>query len=271
MTGPLQYTHAFDTASSDFDRLGGHLWFPVGEATVERAAPQRGELVLDACCGNGASAIPAGRRVGSHGRVDAVDLSDALIEELRGHAADLPQVHPHRADVIAWTSGDYDLVQCVLGVFFFPDMPGGTDHLVGLLRPGGRAAITIWRRGAVEAAGQHLTEAISRVTGKEEAGPRPVHLIDRINDAAAYADWLVGRGLDDVRVTEHELRIPMTPELAWLVITGSGFVGALANLDAGQIDDVRTAYLEFLARDHVDELDCTTLVGTGTRSSSRRR
>lgn len=255
---------AFDTASSDFDRLGAHLWRPIGEATVERTSPQPGERVLDACCGNGASAIPAAQRVGTEGWVDAVDLSEPLIAELDRSAAGLPQLRAHAADATAWPNDGYEVVQAVLGIFFFPDMTAGTDHLVSRARPGGRVGLTIWRRDSMVVAGRHLQAAIARVAGGEQ-GPRRGALIDRVNEAEAFRTWLTDRGLTDVRVETHEFWLQLTPELAWLLVTGSGFVGALADLDDAQIDKVRDSYLESLSRAGIDEVDGTTLIGVGTR------
>ncbi|MEU3621339.1 hypothetical protein [Amycolatopsis coloradensis] len=52
---------AFDDAAADFTALGRHLWEPIGEATAAAAGIRTGDRVLDACCGTGASAIPAAR------------------------------------------------------------------------------------------------------------------------------------------------------------------------------------------------------------------
>jgi trans-aconitate methyltransferase len=255
---------AFDAASSDFDRLGAHLWGPIGAATVERTAPASGQLVLDACCGTGASAIPTAQRVGPTGRVDAVDRSELLIEELERLATGLPQLQAHVADVTQWRPDRYDLVQAVLGIFFFPDMAAGTEYLVSRARRGGRVGFTIWRQGSMEDAGRHLQAAVARVTGAQ-VRHRPVHLVDRINRADAFQEWLTSRGLVDVEVSTHELRLTMSDELAWLVVTGSGFVAALANLAEEQIAVVREAYLESLDHSGVTELDATTLIGVGVR------
>jgi len=263
-TPNARQVRAFDAASSDFARLGVHLWNPIGEATVRRTDPDPGERVLDACCGHGASAIPAARRVGPRGWVDAVDLSAPLIDELRRSAAGLPQLRAHVADVTSWPNDGYEVVQAVLGIFFFPDMTAGVDHLVSRARPGGRVGFTIWRRDSMVSAGRTLQAAVARVAGVEH-GPRPPALIDRVNEAEPFRRWLAERGLRDVRVDVQERRLALTPELAWLLITGSGFMAALADLDDDQVDKVRDAYLTSLAEAGIDEVEATTLIGLGTR------
>ncbi|XTZ13674.1 class I SAM-dependent methyltransferase [Micromonospora echinospora] len=259
-----RYLRAFDTAASDFERLGQHLWKPIGQATVELTAPAAGERVLDACCGTGASAIPAARYVGVTGHVDAVDLSAPLIAELRALAIDLTHLHAHAADVTSWPGTSYDVVQAVLGIFFFPDMAAGTEHLVRCARPGGRVGLTIWRRGAMEVAGRQLQEAVARVIGKAPQ-PRPSSPLHAVSDADAYRAWLERRGLTDVTVHTRQMRLRLTPEIAWLIITGSGFVAALSGMDSSAAGAVRNEYLESLSRAGVTELDATTLIGIGTR------
>lgn len=184
----------FDAAAVDFTALGRHLWHPIGEATVAVAGPGTGDRVLDACCGTGATALPAAQLVGPDGAVDAVDLSGPMVGEL-------PRLTAHQADVTTWPVDGYDVVLCVLGIFFFPDMTAGTEHLVRRAR----------------------------------------YPLDDINQPGPYADWLAGRGLSDVDVTVHELALPMTPEIAWLVVIGSGYRA---------------------------ELDATTLIGTGSAGAS---
>ncbi|WP_280401352.1 class I SAM-dependent methyltransferase [Nocardia carnea] len=259
-------TRAFDSAAADFDRLGEYLWEPIAAATVARTAPAPGERVLDACCGTGASALPTAERVGPAGLVDAVDLSEGLIDVLRRRAAGRPQLHPHVGDATAWPHDGYDVVQAVLGIFFFPDMTTGTDHLIGRARPGGRAGFTIWRRGAIETAGKHLASSVAAVTGTTPPPPRPPHLVDQLNLPDAFRTWLGERGLTDVTVTEHELRLALTPEIAWLLVTGSGYAGAVAGLDEAQAAAVRDTYLASLDAAGIQELDATTLIGVGTRT-----
>jgi trans-aconitate methyltransferase len=256
---------AFDAAAADFTALGEHLWEPIGAAAVAVADLQPGDRVLDACCGTGASAIPAARSVGPSGHVDAVDLSGPMIDELRRRSGDLPQLQAHQADVTTWATGGYDVVQSALGIFFFPDMTAGTEHLISLARPGGRVVFTIWRGDAMAAAGRAMGRAIAEVTNTPPAPPRPPHLIDQINQPDAYAAWLAERGLTGVDVTVHELTLTMTPEVAWLVIVGSGFRGGLQKVPAHLHDAVRDRYLTVLRDEGLSRLDATTLIGSGRR------
>jgi trans-aconitate methyltransferase len=188
-----------------------------------------------------------------------------MVNELRRLSTDLPQLHPHQADVTTWATAEYDVVQSALGIFFFPDMTAGTDHLISRARPGGRIVFTIWRGEAMAAAGDHLGRAIAEATKTPPPEKRPAHLFDRINQPDSYAAWLAERDLSKVEVTVNELRLTMTPEVAWLVILGSGYRGTLAKLSADTVDAVREYYLASLRDAGVTELDATTLIGSGRR------
>ncbi|MQA07415.1 MAG: methyltransferase domain-containing protein [Pseudonocardiaceae bacterium] len=269
--GSKDIRRAFDAAAADFTALGRYLWDPIGAATVAAVGPRPGDRVLDACCGAGASAIPAARMVGRSGSVDAVDVSGPMVDELRRRASDLPRLGAHCADVMAWDGDGYDVVISALGIFFLPDMTAGTERLVGMARPGGRVGFTIWRGEAMVAAGKYLGRAVAEVTNTEPPGEREPHLIDRINQAEPFGAWLTGRGLSDVDVVTHELRLPMTPEVAWLVIVGSGYRGALTELEPDTVAAVRERYLSLLAEDEISELDAGTLIGVGTAMEGAAR
>jgi trans-aconitate methyltransferase len=188
-----------------------------------------------------------------------------MVDELRRRVAGLPQLHAHQADVTSWRGEAYDVVQSALGNFFFPDMTAGTDHLISRARPGGRVVFTIWRGEAMVAARRHLAPAIAEVTNTPVQPLRPPHLIDRINQPDTYAAWLVERGLAGVEVAVHEMALTMTPEVAWLVIVGSGFRGMLSKVPQDAVGAVRERYLASLRDNGVTELDATTLIGSGRR------
>ncbi len=64
----------YNAAADSFDAPALSFWDRLGRRTVERISLQRGEAVLDACCGAGASAIAAAEAVGPDGRVLGVDF-----------------------------------------------------------------------------------------------------------------------------------------------------------------------------------------------------
>ncbi len=271
MTGPQQQTgttvtDVFSAGSEEFHRWSPLLWDPVGEATVAMAAPGPGERVLDACCGAGASALPAARAVGPAGSVDGVDLSGALLDIAtdRARREGLGNVRFHRHDITAWPAPDagYDLVQCALGVFFLPDMDRDTAALARLLRPGGRLAVTVWERGALAGWWQALRGAVE--TQRAWPDSRQTAQRARIDTAGTLTAWLQGLGLTAVHVEPRRPAVPLTPGTAWDLVVGSGTRALLQGLDPAAVESLRTEFTARLTAASVTDLDVRVLTATAT-------
>lgn len=258
----------FDKAAEGFQALAAPLWDPLGGMLVERTQPRPGERVLDACCGAGASALPAAHAVGEAGRVDAVDVSGALIDAGRQVAPGLPQLRFIHGDVTAWQpeDGAYDLVQSGFGAFFLPDMDAGSRHLISLLRGNGRFAVQTWRGGALADFARCLLEAVSEQV-PQLAGrlPAPKSAGDRIDSAPKLREWLTFLGLAEVQVREAPHSVPLTPMLAWDLVRGTGFRELIAACDEQTTQRIRDGLLARIARRGLTALDGGSLIGTGIR------
>ncbi|WP_231960601.1 class I SAM-dependent methyltransferase [Amycolatopsis thermoflava] len=257
----------FTAARSEFAAWSGRLWRPLGEILAAVARPRPGERVLDACCGTGASAIPAARAVGPDGAVDAIDVAEGLLDEGRREAAalGLGNLRFTAADVLTWPHDGYDVVQSAFGVFFFPDMDAGSRRLAGLLKPGGRFAVSTWR-----ADGMSRIVPIGRAAALpdrpelEDAPPRPNHSA-RVDTADKLAGWLSSIGLRDVEVREVAYVQPLHPEDAWTFYLGSSMRGFVSGLSAEALDRVRARFFDGLREAGLDTLDAGALIGVGRR------
>ena len=85
----LRAASAYNAAADFFDAPALSFWNRIGLRTVERMALAPGACVLDACCGSGASAIPAAQAVGAGGRLLGVDLAENLLRLARMKALKL--------------------------------------------------------------------------------------------------------------------------------------------------------------------------------------
>ncbi|WP_433443790.1 class I SAM-dependent methyltransferase [Nonomuraea sp. CA-141351] len=258
----------FDSAATEYAEVSPLLWDRIGEATVTAAQIQPGERVLDVCCGAGASAIPAAQATGPQGQVDAIDLAAELLAQGRRRAAleGLDNARFIQADATTWEPHEghlYDVVQCVHGVFLLPDMDASASRLAGLLRSGGRLVITTWAEGAIEDLGRLFTEAVERVRDVQIGPPPSKQAVSRIDTEQKLVAWLTARGLTQVTVTRAPLRIPLDPMLSWRIALGSGFRGMLTGLDEFTVERVRTTFQHLRSERKMDELDATSLVGTG--------
>jgi len=101
--------------------------------------------VLDIATGTGLSAEAALAAVGPTGHVTAADLSPAMVEKARERLGKAPNVLVSVKDGQApsFSDGSFDAVLCNLGLMFFPDPVRGLSEFRRVLRPGGRAAVSV--------------------------------------------------------------------------------------------------------------------------------
>jgi ubiquinone/menaquinone biosynthesis C-methylase UbiE len=149
-------TATYAAAADHFDGPALSFWDRFGRQTVARIGLRPGDRVFDACCGTGASALPAADVVGPGGQVLGFDLAEPALRLARAkaRAQGLTNVEFRAVDVdhTGLASGSFDAVVCVFGIFFLPDMAAAVAELWRLVRPGGVLAITVWGPGFLEPA-----------------------------------------------------------------------------------------------------------------------
>jgi len=121
---------------------------PMAEMFLERFPLFPGERVLDLACGTGIVARLAAPRLGTKGRVVAVDLSAAMIAVAGGQPApDGAPIEWREGDAAAlpFEDGSFDAVLCQQGLQFMPDKPAVLAELYRVLAPRGRLGLCVWR------------------------------------------------------------------------------------------------------------------------------
>src|SRR5262249_53058003 len=155
----------YNAAADRYDDPANTFWERFGRRTIERLQLRQGQRVLDVCCGAGASAIPAAEAVGAEGRVLGVDLAENLLALARAKASarGLRHVEFRAGDMLDLDQEDFDVVVCVFGIFFVPDMAAAVRSLWQRVRPGGQLAITTWGPRFFEPASTAFWEAVREV------------------------------------------------------------------------------------------------------------
>ena len=120
-----------------------------GALLVEAAAFAPGQRVLEIGCGNGDTAVAAGRAVGHDGSVLGVDLSEDMLGVARARvaAAGLTNTTFVAADATTFAPDEagFDLAVSRFGVMFFDDPVAAFTNIRRLLAPGGRLVFACWQ------------------------------------------------------------------------------------------------------------------------------
>jgi ubiquinone/menaquinone biosynthesis C-methylase UbiE len=104
-----------------------------------------GMRVLDIATGTGLAAEAALAIVGPTGHVTAADISPAMVEKARGRLgmAQNVSIVIENAQALSFANESFDAVLCSLGLMFFPDPGLALAEFCRVLRPGGRAAVSV--------------------------------------------------------------------------------------------------------------------------------
>jgi ubiquinone/menaquinone biosynthesis C-methylase UbiE len=256
---------AYNTAADYFDHPVSSFWHRFGRRTVDRLGLRAGETVLDVCCGSGGSALPAAEAVGPNGKVVAIDLAERLVAlgAAKAHERGLDNLEFRTGDMLALDhpDGAFDVVICVFGIFFVPDMAAAARELWRMVRPGGRIAITTWGPELFEPANSAFWEAIRMERPDLMKGFNPW---ERISTPAGLRAMLAGAGITEVEIIAetgtHRLN---APEDWWLIAMGSGYRGTLAQLDAATLARVHDRNLAVLGP--CDAIETNVVYGVATR------
>ena len=123
---------------------------PVSDQLIRSAGITSGQTVLDVATGTGQPALTIARIVGPKGRVVGVDLSPQMLEIAKEEAAyqgltntvDFQVVKDE--SLLMFSDNIFDSVVCRNGLMLMPDPVKALKAFLRVLKPGGKAAVTVW-------------------------------------------------------------------------------------------------------------------------------
>jgi len=260
----------YAATADHFDDPALSFWDRFGRLTVARVGVRPEQRVFDACCGTGASAIPAAHLVGNGGRVLGFDLAEpaVVLARAKAQAQGLTNVEFRVADVerTGLPSESFDVVVCVFGIFFLPDMAAAVAELWRLVRPGGALAVTVWGPGFLEPATTAFWDAVGAERPDLVGGFRPW---TRVTDPAGLSQLLRRGGVADPIVAAEPGTHPLAdPEDWWTIVLGTGYRATVQQLDPAAAQRVRAANVRRLRQHEVRELQ-TNVVYAQARKPHR--
>lgn len=235
----------FDRAAASYDQVGHTLFGQAGAALVAAAALRPGECVLDVGCGRGASLFPAVEAVGASGSVTGIDLAAAMVEATRADIArrgianasvavgdaESPPFRPH----------SFDAVLAGFVLFFLPHPAAALGSFAGLLRPGGRLALSTFADPSDQeiAFAQTCGEAVAPyLPSPPMSDNRPP--LQRFRTAESVTRPLQALGFVDVRSDRRDFDSPVQ---CWHWLWSGGLRGLVELVPPDRRHDARAAYI----------------------------
>ncbi|WP_018634772.1 class I SAM-dependent methyltransferase [Parafrankia elaeagni] len=243
----------FDRAARDYDAdIHGVPFFrPLGRTLASAAGIRPGDDVIDLACGRGAVLFPAAEATGATGSVRAFDLAPTMVELTAADvtARALPWVEVEVADAAEPPAepGSADVVLCGMGLFLLPDPTAALARWRGLLRPGGRLAVSVF--GAPDPLWDRPDYPLRRATGTGAAQRRPGLAIlaeGALGEALTAAGFTITG--DDLVATDLVFR---DVEHWWRWARGTAVRSMLEKVDDADIP----AMIDDLTRWHAPSVD----------------
>ena len=134
-----------ETASAGYDATVGEMTRRIVPALLRAARLAPGMRVLDIAAGTGLAAEAAAAAVGASGRVVAAAISPAMLDRARERLGGSPNVAFAVEDGqdLGFPDESFDVVLCNMGLMYFPNPLRGLSEFRRVLRPGGRAAVSV--------------------------------------------------------------------------------------------------------------------------------
>jgi len=261
----------YNSASDFYDHPANTFWARYGRRTVERLQLTHGQRVLDVCCGSGASAIPAAELVGPSGSVIGVDLASNLLELGRSKARQrgLENIEFRSGDMtqLPFDEGGFDVVVCVFGIFFVPDMEAALRELKRVTRSGGKVAVTTWGPRFFEPASTTFWNSVRDVRPDLYRGFNPW---DRISDIDAVRSLLDAAGLVEIEVVaESDSQTINSPDDWWPMVMGSGYRGTIEQLTPADRERIRLESSAFLERTSLRSVEANVVYAVGKEPATK--
>jgi SAM-dependent methyltransferase len=257
--------------NADFiDRRGEDLT----GAMLDSVALRSGERVLELACGPGGLGLEMAELVAPDGEVVLSDIAAEMtaIAAERAHARGLTNVTTRELDLedIDDPDGSYDAVLSREGIMLVPEPDRAAAEIRRVLKPGGRAAVSVWRSRDRNPWLAAMLDAVGAQLGgtfPPPGVPGPLSLGEDGKLLAALSDG----GFEDVEIEEIEMPWRGADFEEWWQRT-TALAGPVSKLLAAQpaeaVESIRAHAREALSEYETSdglEIPGMTLVATARR------
>ncbi len=205
-------TAMFDTIAPVYDRLNTLMTLGADGRWRRLAAQatglEHGDAALDVACGTGKLAHLLAQRVGPFGRVEAVDLSAAMVSRAAEAFRAYVQLHFRVANALQlpFERGTFDAATIAFGLRNLADYTVGFRELARVVRPGGRVVcleLSLPAHGAWSRLYRATFRRSAPLMAALAGGPRDAYRylpgsLDGFPDAEVLASTMRSAGLADV-------------------------------------------------------------------------
>lgn len=223
-------TSIFNLVATRYDNASLRFFPLCAAKLVEYAKITPEQKVLDIATGTGMVAIAIAQCLSDSGRVQAIDLSENMINQAQNNLkhAGLNNVDFHIMDAenLNFESNYFDVITCSYGLFFMPDMSTALKSWLRVLKPGGKIIFTSFAPSAF----QPLSDIfIKNLAEYNIIPPTPRWL--QLAEEDLCKNILINNGFESPQVTQAQLGYHLACfDNWWEAIQSAGYRGLYEQL-----------------------------------------
>lgn len=144
----------FDRVACGYDNPSQRFFPFCGDRLISKLKPAPGSKLLDIATGTGAVALPAAQAILPTGRVQAIDISEMMLDKafhnLQRAGLNNIDFHVMDGENLDFKRDYFDYITCSFGLFFFDDMLAGLKEWHRVLKPSATIMLTSFTPGAFQ-------------------------------------------------------------------------------------------------------------------------
>lgn len=136
--------YGWDAAAPYYESGWQNALLDAQQTLVRMSEFDNGQRVIETACGSGLVTNMISKAVGPEGTVLATDLSQEMVKATDALALENVTTARMGAEALDIEEASFDRAVCALGLMYSPDPERAVAEMYRALRPGGRAAVTVW-------------------------------------------------------------------------------------------------------------------------------
>src|SRR5918993_550525 len=193
---------------------------PVSDQLIKSAGISIGHTVLDVATGTGQPALTIAKIVGPNGKVVGVDLSPEMLEIAKQEAASQGLTNIAVFQVVKdeslsmFSDNTFDSVVCRNGLMFMPDPVKALKAFLRVLKPRGKASVTVWgspdKSPVMGVVMKTISKYVPDLKAPSQAAPGTSGGPFSISSVDMLRDYFLKAGFSDFNAQKIEVTVAQT-------------------------------------------------------------